>query len=63
MVAEKFDKELTPLQKNLASVIFEGKDLLYPTQSYKNAQQIRELYLLRALDQIYRYIFHKHRRQ
>lgn len=58
MVAEAFDKELTPLQKDLSSVIFEGKDLLYPMQNYKNAQQIRELYLLRALDQIYKWTFY-----
>ena len=61
MVAEAFGRELTPLQKDLASAIFEGKDLLYPMQNYKNAQQIRELYLLRALDQIYRWTFYQQR--
>ena len=55
-VHEAFNKKLKPLQKDLASIIFDGKDLLYPLQTYQNAQQVREIYLLHAINQIYKYV-------
>lgn len=54
-VHETFNKKLKPIQRSLASVIFDGKDLLYPIASYQNIQQIREVYLLHAINQIYKY--------
>jgi hypothetical protein len=53
---ESFKKKLDTLQKNLAPLIFEAKDLLCPIASHSNIQQIRELYCLRAIDQIYKYL-------
>jgi hypothetical protein len=49
-------KKLDTLQKNLAPLVFEGKDLLCPIASHSNIQQIRELYCLRGIDQIYKYL-------
>jgi U3 small nucleolar RNA-associated protein 25 len=53
---ESFKKELNTLHKNLAPLILEGKDLLCPVASHSNIQQIRELYCLQAIDQIYKYL-------
>jgi hypothetical protein len=53
-VHEAFNRKFTALQKDLASIIFDGKDLLYPLVTYKNAHEVREIYLLRAVDQIYK---------
>ena len=52
---ETFNKQLKPLQKELASIVFDGKDLLYSGQTYQIAHQVREIYLLHALNQIYKY--------
>jgi hypothetical protein len=54
-VHEAFSKKLSLLQKELASIIFTRKDLLFPMVTYKNAQEVRELYLLHAVNQIYKY--------
>ena len=55
-VHEAFNKKLKPIQKSVASVVFDGKDLLYPLASHQNMQQIREMYLLHAINQIYKYL-------
>jgi hypothetical protein len=52
---ETFNKELEPLQKDLASIVFDGKDLLYSAHTHQIASQVREIYLLHALNQIYKY--------
>jgi len=54
-IYEGFNKNLKPIQKSVASIVFDGKDLLYPMASYHNIQQIREIYLLHAINQIYKY--------
>lgn len=56
-VHEVFSKKLKPLQKSLASIIFAGKDLLFPLSTVQNAEQVREVYLLHAVNQIYKYFY------
>jgi U3 small nucleolar RNA-associated protein 25 len=55
-VYEAFNKKLKPIQKSLASIVFEGKDLLYSLATHENAHLVRELYLLHVVNQIYKYI-------
>jgi hypothetical protein len=59
-IHEAFNKKLSPLQKELASTIFAGKDLLFPMVTHKNAQEVREVYLLYAVNQIYKYFLSPH---
>lgn len=46
----------TPLQESLFPIFNEYVDLLYLTRSTKNAEQIRSLYMLHALNHTLKYV-------
>src|SRR5205807_7193312 len=48
-------KELTPLQKSLGQLIFDYLDVLYGERTLDNAEELRKMYSLHALNHVLKY--------
>jgi U3 small nucleolar RNA-associated protein 25 len=49
-------EELTPLQKALGQFVFEYVDVLYGERTLENAEELRKMYSLHALNHVLKYI-------